>query len=251
MWVEAILTKDDLSLVIAELCPVTLALGDGAPGEQYLTLLNPTDVSLVPERGLRVTCEAEVRWPVLGVEVPVRVASITLLLSVVLTPDLGEEVLAFKPELEAMDLSWVPSVVDAAIVEKINQELSRKQVELTWHFTKTLSHLFALPRLLSPVNALDVRVAWGKVRVSEEAMVMAVSLHTHVLREEAGEQALARVSSAPIAPSASKRPSAFPRNTIGVPFPLAIAGAAALSGMAAVVAFGATSSLWRFAVGRA
>src|SRR6187399_1927040 len=183
MWVEAILSKDDLATVLTELCPLSIALGGGSDPAHYIKFMNPGNVSLVADRGLRLTCEAEICWPVLGVEVPVHVESLTLMLGLTLESALGEEALLFKPALEDIDLAWVPNHFEGKITERLNQQLSQKHIEFSWRFFQTLSHVFELPTLLRPVNALELSVAWGKVRLTEEALVLAVSYHTRIRRD--------------------------------------------------------------------
>lgn len=238
MWVEAILTKDDLATLLVDLCPLTIALDQAAGGEHYLRLQNPRDVALVEGRGLRLTCEAELHWPVLGIDAPVRVESLTMLLNVGLSPSLDEEVLAFRPEVESMDVAWVPSLFDGRITDKLNDELGKRHIELSWHFFKTLSHVFELPGVLRPATALDLRVGWGKVRVTNEAMVLAVSFNTHVLQSPASDR-LAEPRAALATPTLARVP---PRD-VSVPLPVALAGAVALLGVAVYVAFGAARRL--------
>ncbi len=221
--------------------------------DHHLRILNPKDVVLVEDRGLRLTCEAEILWPVLGIEVPIRVESLTLMLGLELSPTLGEEVIVLVPELEDIDVSWIPHLFDRQVKEKINHELGKQRAALSWRFFQTLSHFFALPELLDPVRGLDVQVAWGKLRVSEDAVVLAVSFHTKVAR--AGEtQSLRQPESSPAVPgrgngSPLARRMAKPAK-VNVPLPIAVAGGAALLGMTAYLAIGAVSRVLRFAVPR-
>jgi hypothetical protein len=256
MWVEAILSKDDLAAVVADLCPLTIALGQGTGTDQYLRLLNPKNVLVVENRGLRLTCEAELLWPVLGTDVPIHVESLTLMLGLELSPAVGEEVIVLKPELEDIDVSWVPHLFDRKVKERINQELGKQQDALSWRFFQTLSHFFVLPELLNPVGGLDVQVAWGKLRVSEEAIVLAVSFHTKVaragdthslngLRQVEVAAGVPRANGSPLASSAAK--SAM----VNVPLPIAVAGGAALLGVTVYLAVGVASRVLRFAAPRA
>ena len=246
MWVEAILSKDDVTAVITDLCPLTIHLGQDPTEGQYIRLSAPRDISIVEDRGLRFTCHAEIRWPVLGIEVPLGVESLTITLSPAVAPDVGEHVLHFRPQLENIDLSWIPGMFDRRIADKINQELENKHVELSWRFAETLSHRFGLPSLLLPISALDVEVAWGKVRVTSEAMVMAVSFHTRVVRHQQGDLEPVALERSPHQAKA-KLETPLRRSTgVRVPTPVAAFAATALFGMAAYMAIGATSRAWRF-----
>jgi hypothetical protein len=85
-------------------------------------------------------------------------------------------------QIEHADVAWVPAVLDEKIVEAINAALKKKSSDLSWHFARTLSHLFELPSVLEPLYGLDLKVAWGKVRTTSEAMVLVVSFRAHTLR---------------------------------------------------------------------
>lgn len=172
MWVEAIISQEDVAALAAELFPLSVHLG-AADSEHYLLLSAATAVSLVEGRGLRFTCNAQIRWPVLGMDVPINVEALTVLLEPSVSE--GSESLVLGVQLEHANVSWLPALVDTKIVEAVNDVLKVKSRELSWNFTKTLSHEFPLPELLQPLRALDLNVAWGKVRVTAEALVLVVS----------------------------------------------------------------------------
>jgi hypothetical protein len=183
MWIEAILSKDDFVALAAELLPLTINLGDPHASGHYIELKGPADVSLVAGKGLRIACKAEVRWPVLGVEIPIHVESLALLIEPAICSEHGEDEALFKVEIENADVAWVPALVDRGIVKAINEALHAKRAELRWQFVKTLSHVFDLPELLEPLHGLALDVAWGKIRTTDEAVVFAVSFHTRTIRQ--------------------------------------------------------------------
>jgi hypothetical protein len=45
-----------------------------------------------------------------------------------------------------------------------------------------LSHSFALPSSLAPLAAIGLHAKWGEVRVTEEALVLAVAVQADVVR---------------------------------------------------------------------
>ncbi len=134
------------------------------------------------------------------------------------------------PGGEDIDVSWIPHLFDRQ-VKKINHELGKQRAALGWRFFQTLSHFFALPELLDPVRGLDVQVAWGRLRVSEDAVVLAVSFHTKVARRAklracaSPSHRLPSRGAATVAPLA--RRMAKPAK-VNVPLPIAVAGGAAL-----------------------
>lgn len=101
MWVEAILGTEDLSQLVAQLLPMTIHLGDGT-----LSLSDPKDISLLPDVGLRATCRGHVHWPLLGIEVPVALN----LLTVILRPEIARcprgSFFCGAPSPARLALSW-------------------------------------------------------------------------------------------------------------------------------------------------
>jgi hypothetical protein len=186
MWVEAIISRDDFAALATELFPLSVHLG-ASDSEHYLLLSAATAVSLVEGRGLRFTCNAQIRWPMLGMDVPINVEGLTVLVEPSV-PDGGES-LVLGVQLEQANVSWLPAFVDAKIVEAVNHALEAKSSELCWNFTKTLSHEFPLPELLQPLRALDLNVAWGKVRVTAEALVLVVSFRAVAVTAKREESA--------------------------------------------------------------
>jgi hypothetical protein len=178
MWLEAIVSLEDFQALAAELLPVRVQLG-AADSDHYLFLSAASQVSLVEGRGLRVVCSAQIRWPVLGMDIPINVDSLTVVLEPSVPNESGE--LFVGVQLEHADVAWVPSVLDKKIVAAINEALNQKNAELAWRFETALSHEFALPEMLQPVRALGLKAGWGKVRVTAEAMVLAISFHAHAL----------------------------------------------------------------------
>jgi len=170
MWIEAILTSDDLNRVIGECCPLTISLGGGGS----LLLSEPRDLALETGVGMRLAVTVEIHWPVLGIQLPVSVRTAVLEVMPAISDETGGS-LSFKLHIDEVDISALPEFVDRGIVDLINMELEAKHVELSWRFLKTLSHAFELPDALLSARAIDVRASWGSVKITSEALVMAVS----------------------------------------------------------------------------
>ncbi len=186
MWVEAILSKGDLTALVAQFTPLKLRLGED--GELLVT--EPGEVDLVPDVGLRVACKAKLKWPVLGVRVPATLNSLIVIVRPEIVKTSIGEALLFKLQIEHIDVAGLPAMIDDGILDHINRELATRHVDLTWDFTSTLSHSFPLPEVLQPLGALGLDVAWGKLKVTHEAVAFAISYHSHVNRrsEDHGSQ---------------------------------------------------------------
>jgi hypothetical protein len=80
MWLEAILSKDNVVSLVRDFLPLSIHLGENLDDGHYLELFESRDVSLIEGQGLRMSCGARIRWPILGIDLPVTVESVTLLL---------------------------------------------------------------------------------------------------------------------------------------------------------------------------
>jgi hypothetical protein len=147
-----------------------------------LVLRDARALTFVPATGVSLSCTADIRWSLLGIKVPIHLRE----LSVMLTPRIATRstgpALVFELAIEHADLAGVPAVVDAHLVERVNQALSERQVELGWEFAKTLTHSFALPALLANLRSFNLGVGESSVEVVQDALVLSVELLTSVTR---------------------------------------------------------------------
>jgi len=188
VWAEIILTRDDLARLLARALPLTIALG--APDSEHsLTLSDLGDVTLVADSGVRLVCRARVRWPLLGLDVPVESSALT----VVLIPTVQEGTLAepgdrlvFRASIEHAELGVLPAILADRVTAAINVRLAAKEAELSWNFSRELTSLIPLPEMLEPLESLAVRPAWGKIRITSDAVVYAASFHTTLVRRGDG-----------------------------------------------------------------
>jgi hypothetical protein len=213
MWVEAVLSKEDLASLVAQIVPLTIRIDPDASADHYIELETATDLVLVADQGLRMTTQARIHWPVLGITVPIKIDPLSVIIRPTVTNTPKGDALSFTLEIEQADFAKIPAFGDQAITDKINRELSKRHVELAWAFAAMLSHRFDLPPLLEPLDSLALNVAWGKVRVTEEAMVLAISFHAEVSRR--GDEVVTGQRTNGSLPSANghplaNRPSSYP-----------------------------------------
>jgi hypothetical protein len=233
MFLEALIPRNDLRVFLARALPMTILL-DGVGGSHALLLSDLGEVTIVPEKGVRLVCKAHLHWPVLGIDAPLTLNE----LSVLLIPEVREapngETLVFRITLEHLDIHGVPGVFDETIARAVNERIAASQVELAWDFSTTFANVIPLPPVLAGLDALALHAAWGKVKMTEDAVGFALSLHTEVVR--AGEARKAPAALGPdLAPHAlSDRPkSALSRPAAST----SVIASAALFGLAAGVAF--------------
>ena len=180
MHVEAILTQDDVADVLRQFVPLEFELGKIGAAERIVAVDELRKVTLLPAEGVRVECTAHLRWPVLGIGVPVRIHELTIVLSPSVRIHMGEEFLVFKLKIEAADIAWVPARIDKSIAERVNRDLADHNVELAWNFHRALTHVFRLPDALRSAATLGLRVTGGKVTVTESTLGLSVTFGTEV-----------------------------------------------------------------------
>lgn len=183
MWLEAVITREDLVHVLDEFLPVKIHLDEDDSTERWLLLGRATEVALVPDEGLHVLCPATLCWSLAGMN-----PTITLdPLAVMIRPEMVEKetgyVLEFQIEVEEADIHGLPSFIDTTIVKAVNGALAAKR--FAWNFTETLKFSVDMPKTFQPSEVLKMGVGWGRRRISAEALVLAVSFKLGFVRGEA------------------------------------------------------------------
>ena len=179
MWIEAIVSAEDLRQTLSRFAPVTIHFGDGG-GE--LALEAPSKVTLVRDRGVRIVCRARLVWPLLGLHVPIALKSLDVLLCPTIEPQSEGSALVFKLAIEHADFALIPTFIDNRLTARINAELAKKHVELSWRYAETLDHVFRMPDALDGVESLGLVVTGAVVKVTSEGVGLAVSLRCEVGR---------------------------------------------------------------------
>jgi len=182
MWLEAIITQEDLVQALDEILPVKIHFDADEKTDRWLVLHRATEVTLVADEGLRVSCSAELTWSFAGLSPTVKLDQLGVLLKPRVVEKKAGHVLEFNIEIEDADLRGVPAFIDSTIVKAVNGSLSEKT--LIWNFTETLTRTVGLGKTYEPLEALKIDVAWGKHRITAEAIVLVVSFKLHFVRDE-------------------------------------------------------------------
>jgi hypothetical protein len=180
MRLEAILSPEDVAALVRKFVPLELELGEVGKSERFVAIDEVSDVTLVASAGVRVTCKGHLRWPVLGLHVPVRVNTLDALVWPRIETRDGHRELIFSLTVERADIAWSPTSVDESITERVNKELAEHHVELSWNFTRTLSHVFRLPKAMRTAQTFGLEVIGGQIRVTEASLEMAVTFSATV-----------------------------------------------------------------------
>ena len=167
MKFTAAFTHEELVRFISEWLPLKLLLGDLKKEDRYLLLSDPTAIELLPGRGLRLACRAQIRWPIMGLTVPITAKELSvLLLPSIATPG-GQPALVFGVQIERADLSAVPARLDTAITEALNRALAER-AKLKWEFGKMLTRSVPMPLMLTTTDSIDLLCDHGLVEVTED-----------------------------------------------------------------------------------
>lgn len=204
MWLEAIVTREDFVQMLGEILPVKIHLSDDGEAERWLLLHRANEVRLVPDEGLHVAFNAELQWSFAGLSPSVKIDNLNLMLRPAVGAQRGGQVLELHIEIEEADIRGLPAIIDSTIVKAVNSALSAKKV--AWNFTETLTRSVSLGLTCEPITALNIGVAWGKRRISEEAMVLVVSFTLNFVRDaKQQENMMGQINSAEtLAPAIEK-----------------------------------------------
>jgi hypothetical protein len=192
MWLEAIISQEDLVQVMGEFLPVKIHLDQegkeedagkkSLEPERSLLLRAATQVSLVPDEGVRVICPAELTWSIAGMSPMMKLDE----LSVMIRPRVVEKnkgsVLEFALEVEEANFHALPAFLDNTIVKAVNAALATKKP--AWDFTQTLTRTVGLGSMFDPVEALKIKVAWGKTKIGADVLGLVLSFKLGFVRTD-------------------------------------------------------------------
>ncbi len=191
MWLEAIITQEDLVKVLGEFLPVKILLdqekdADGEvkkdEPERSLFLRAPTAVTMIPDQGVRITCPAELTWSIVGVSPSMTIDALQLMLRPEVVEKNKGHVLELGMEVEVADFHALPSFIDATIVKAVNASLATKRP--AWNFSETLTRTVGLGTVLDRVEALKIAVGWGKTKIGAETLGLVVSFDIGFVRAD-------------------------------------------------------------------
>jgi hypothetical protein len=185
MWLEAILTEADLETVLQQFSPLKILLGDNGS----LLLAEPKEVSLIPDQGIEVVCDATLHWPILGFDLPVALRGLTVRVLPVVDKAASGTPLVFRLQLDHAGVAMLPAIIDDRVTAMVNEELHKKHVELSWNFMKTLSHEFTLPGAIASAASISLVALDGMVKANAKALGLAVRFETTVRRRLDGADA--------------------------------------------------------------
>ncbi len=184
MQLAALVTKDDLALVVEQLTPLQIDLG----ANRCVALGRPQRLELVPNKGLRLRGDAKLSWDVAGLTLPVTLRAWQVLLepNVIEHRD-GAFSLRFEPQVEELDLRNLPAFLDGKIAAAINEGIASQKKKLAWNITKSLGVRLELPKRVSPKGRFELTPSGVKLFVTQQAIELTVTFASgvaHALERE-------------------------------------------------------------------
>lgn len=177
MHLQATLTAEDLAVALVHVAPVRLHFTEPGEGSRWIELERPKRAYIVKDEGLLLESSGRLRFSALGMSFEAGVHNIILRISPQVLQVSGKS-LAFVLTLEHVDIEYVPSLVERAIVKVVDKALTPKTTLLAWHFADTLSHYFALPDRVEPVEGIALEVDSGELTVGEDHVTFTVHFQT-------------------------------------------------------------------------
>jgi hypothetical protein len=177
MHLQATLSRDDLEELFYGLLPLTIRAG--VP-DQTIAFYEPRGLTLVANDGLRLVCKAKITWPVLGLKVPILVHEVVVRIRPEIAARAQGAALVFHLSLEHADFALLPDAVDRTITDRINVELTKDPVDLSWAFARTLSLTVPLPDAIEPSTGLSLGVVSSTLRITDKALEMLIGLYAKV-----------------------------------------------------------------------
>jgi hypothetical protein len=173
MWLQALLTADDLFGALSRVTPARVSLDKEDP-DRFLWVSKPERLRLIHGRSIVLDARASIRWDVLGLSVPLTLKHVSLSLSPTIQQVHGQDVLSFRIQLEEADLSGVPAFVEKTLVERVNEALVANDAKMAWRFLETLDFEFRLP-VLAPQRRVSLYARSATAEVTDRGLSLTVA----------------------------------------------------------------------------
>jgi hypothetical protein len=181
--ITARLEEATVKQLLEEILPARIVF-DGDDGGRWIQIERARHIDLVAGAGLRVETGGQLQWQAAGLPIGVTFTSAQLMLRPEIVPDDRGGKLVFRPELEALDLKNVPSILDSGVLAIVNGQLASQSHALAWHFGQTLTHAVPLPPTIVPLETLHLASHDAKVEVLNDAVVFSVEIAVSFTRAE-------------------------------------------------------------------
>jgi hypothetical protein len=170
MDIDVVLTIESVKRLLREFTPVRIHLTEKDEDSRWVELDTPSDISLVPGRGIRIVTSGRVRYALAGLSVPASIRQLAVVLEPRVVTAGAQRRLDFRLQIDDADLELVPGVIDRAIVHKLNDALTPQATHMSWNFGRDLAKAVHLPERLEPLDQLLIQAEGGEVMVTSSEL---------------------------------------------------------------------------------
>ncbi len=175
MQLRAVLGRDDVASVLKEITPLRVELSRRP--QRVISIGRPTELTFVPDAGIRVRFDARAVWDVVGLAFPVTARSIRVLL----VPRVERARLALDLQIEELELESVPSFVEGRVKSTIDGALAAQRERLAIDLARVLHVGRELSEKISPAMRFELGATAADIRVTADALVLDVRVAASVV----------------------------------------------------------------------
>jgi hypothetical protein len=186
MDIDVVLGIKDIVGLLREATPLRIHLIDRDEDRRWVELEQPSEISLVPNLGIRVVSSGRIRYEIAGIQLPFVIRRLQLLLQPAVVPAGGtHERLDFKLGVEQADLENVPALADRMLVSAVNDALSPERLGTFWSFGRMLERALHLPERFEPLHQFLLQDPAGQVTITDTEVRLRLRLGLACSRSKA------------------------------------------------------------------
>lgn len=183
MHLEANIDLSAIERLVDRATPLRVNLSDD--GERWVELSGPRETSIT-KRGLRLVCDGAFRWTALDVPLSFQIRELRATAAV----DIADGThLTLQLELEAIDLSNVPALVERQLMKKVNAAMAPERTGLRWAIRDALSFTRAVPERVATLDIFFLDAGPPTLHFDEECVRLRVPMTPRLTRSELEDSA--------------------------------------------------------------
>jgi hypothetical protein len=180
MRIDITLGLDEIVRALQAATPLRVHFG-GDDETRWVELEHPSEVTLVPDVGLRVVADGHIRYEIAGFKLPFAIRRAQLLLEpAIVRIEGGHERLEFKISVEQVDLENVPGVAERVLEKVVNDALAG--LDLHWGFGRALDLAITIPPRFEPLDELIVRPGTSQVTITRGELRLSLGAEVGLTR---------------------------------------------------------------------
>lgn len=179
MHLEALIDLSSITRLVERATPLRVTLSD--EGDRWVELSSPRETTVVEGHGLRIVCDGAFRWTALDVPLSFQIREIR---AMVLLDIVDDTHLALKLELEAIDLTNVPALVERQLMKKVNSAMEPERTGLQWGIRQALSFVKAVPERVATLDDFFLDAGTPTIHFDAECVRLRVPMTPRLTRIE-------------------------------------------------------------------